>query len=187
MSVVETELVFEDAVPVETPNYAGPQDAAPETEDVLSCEVCGKTLTYAGRGRKPKFCDEHKKGSAKPSGGAKTRVTGNEKLAEQAVNALVQINNLTGFGARLIGMEATAGAIDFCQDGFREQAYAALVTDPALCRQILSAGEISGKFSLAIAYAMMGAMVAPVAAKEIQEKRAERAEKREAAAAGSEV
>lgn len=171
---VETELRFEDATPPETLDYSGGgKDASPALDDAPSCRVCGKTLTYAGRGRKPVYCDDHKKSAAK--GAAKTigtvRVSGNEKLAEQAAKALVQINNLTGLGARIAGLHMTAEMIGTAQEGFYEQAYTALLTDPALCKQILSAGEISGKFSLAIAYAMMGSMVMPVAVMEIKAKR----------------
>lgn len=38
------------------------QDEAP-----YRCEVCGTSLTYGGRGRKPRFCDEHKR-NGKPAG-----------------------------------------------------------------------------------------------------------------------
>lgn len=31
------------------------------------CETCGTALHYGGRGRKPRFCDEHKKGGASKS------------------------------------------------------------------------------------------------------------------------
>jgi hypothetical protein len=35
-------------------------DAPTETSE-LACEVCGEPLTYSGRGRKPKFCEVHKR------------------------------------------------------------------------------------------------------------------------------
>lgn len=168
-----TELVFNDAVPPEIPEpeqSSGTRDLPPAVDDnALSCEVCGKALVYGGRGRKPKRCDEHKRSGAKTvSTGSKS---GNEKLALQATEALVQINTLTGLGTRLMGLSTTSETIMFCEDTFREQAYAALLTDPALCKQILSAGQVSAKFSLAIAYAMLGAQVVPVAVLELKQKR----------------
>lgn len=175
------ELVFTDAVPPEiTEDIApsGPRDLPPAVEDnALACEVCGKALVYGGRGRKPKRCDEHKRSGAKSvSSGSKI---GNERLALQATEALVQVNNLTGLGARLLGLSTTAETIVFCEETFREQAYAALLTDTALCKQILSAGQISAKFSLAIAYAMLGAQVAPVAIVELKQKRQAKEDERE--------
>ncbi len=161
------DLIFSDALPPEQ------KDDAPATNDVLSCEVCGTSLTYAGRGRKPKRCPEHRKQSGNASG---KRATPNDKLAREATEALVQINRLTGLGSRILGLPTTAEMIAFCEESFREQAYAALLTDPDLCRQILSAGQISAKFSLAIAYAMMGAQVVPVAVMEIKAKREAKAE-----------
>lgn len=160
------ELVFTDAVPLDIPQ--GDKDEAPTLDEVLSCEVCGTALTYSGRGRKPKRCPEHRKSSGKP---AVTRAATNDKLAAQATEALVQINRLTGFGARVLGLPSTGEMIAFAEDTFREQAHAALLTDPALCKQILSAGQVSAKFSLALAYAMLGAQVAPVAMLEIKAKR----------------
>lgn len=40
--------------------FVFPSDRKPNRGDDLTCEVCGKELTYSGRGRKPKRCDEHK-------------------------------------------------------------------------------------------------------------------------------
>lgn len=59
-----------------------PEDVAPTVNgsDVppLRCETdgCHNTLTYSGRGRRPKFCDEHK--AQKPATGTK-RQTGWQK------------------------------------------------------------------------------------------------------------
>lgn len=168
-------LVFDDALIPETANQ-GPRDETPTTDSTLSCEVCGKSLVYGGRGRKPKFCPEHRRQTGKTP--TVTR-GGNEKLATQATESLIQINRLTGLGLRLIGLSSSSEMIMFCEEGFRVQAYEALLTDPALCKQILSAGAVSGKFSLAIAYAMMGAQVAPVAMMEIKQKRADKQEAEE--------
>lgn len=173
MSSAITELVFRDDVPPdlppdESPNLTGSPDAQPEM-DSLACQVCGKGLTYAGRGRKPKFCDEHKSNKSGTGTTRKSSVTGNERLANQATEALVQLNRMTGLGLRLIGMPHTGEMIAFCEEGFREQAYAALLTDPALCKQLLSVGGFSGKTALIIAYGMMGAQMAPVANHEIRQ------------------
>lgn len=166
-----TDLVFMDDVPPDIPadpppDHTGSPDAQPET-DSLACQVCGKGLTYAGRGRKPKFCDEHR-GNKSGTGTTRKSSTGNERLAQQATESLVQLNRITGMGLRLLGLPESGNMIAFCEEGFREQAYAALLTDPGLCRQLLSVGGMSGKTALIIAYGMLGAQVAPIANHEIR-------------------
>ena len=172
------ELHFEDATPPDSPPPADPitgGDVPPATDEGLSCEVCGTPLVYSGRGRKPKRCDEHKRNKSASAGGTVARkVTPNDKLARQATTALVQINRLTGFGVRMLGLSATSEMIMHAEQGFEEQAYEALLTDPDLCKQILAVGQVSGKFSLLTAYALLLGQVGPVALMEIKAKRAEK-------------
>lgn len=146
------------------------QDAIPPVTDVeYPCDVCGREAgPYSGRGRKPKKCPEHKRGKA--SNTPKTRGN-NAVLAGQAVDALCQLNAFAGVGMMMTGFRATASALADREEVFREQAYAALVTDPALCRMILRAGTTSGKVSLLIAYAMLGAGIAPTAIEEYKAKK----------------
>lgn len=149
------------------------QDAIPPVADVeYPCEVCGKESgPYKGRGRKPKRCPEHKRGGASGSTSGNARTRGSSAvLAGQAVDALCQLNSFAGIGLMMTGYHATASALAEREEAFREQAYAALVTDPALCRMILRAGTTSGKVSLIIAYAMLGAGVAPTAIMEYKMK-----------------
>jgi len=157
-------LTFRDT---EVPSDALPRDEAPPSAFEYACQVCGKELHYGGRGRKPKFCDEHKKGG---SGTGVARKGGNVQLATQAADALVQLNSLCVMGLMLAQLPQTAGALAGTEDGFREQAIAALVTDPALCKSILKAGTTSGKVSLLIAYAMLGGAVVPVGVMEFKER-----------------
>jgi hypothetical protein len=152
----------------------GSSDAIPPVFDVeYPCEVCGREAgPYAGRGRKPKRCPEHKRGSSSSSA-PKTKGN-NAVLAGQAADNLAQLNNILAFGSMAVGMNATASAIASANDGFRSAAYEALVTDPALCRSILRAGKSGGKVALAMAYMMFGVNVIPVAKMELDEKRAQR-------------
>lgn len=46
------------------------------------CEVCGKALVYSGRGRHPRFCDDHKPNQRK-SVGTSSRTPGVEALKRQ--------------------------------------------------------------------------------------------------------
>ena len=148
-----------------------PDDESPPTPFEYACETCGKELHYGGRGRKPKYCDEHKRGGSTTP---RKNLGKNDVLAAQATEALCQMNSISAIGLMMFGLPTTASAINNAHDSFREQAYNALLTDPDLCRKILKGGTGSGKIALVIAYGMLGAAVVPVAHMEIKEKRAER-------------
>lgn len=155
-------LTFEDA--------DLPSDTVPVTADVeYPCSVCGRESgPYSGRGRKPTKCPEHR--GSKPGG---VRVTGKaSNLAAQAAKTLVQLNSAIALGAAALSMFGTSKAIFGYQATFEEQAYAALLTDPEFCAQILRAGTKSAKASLTLCYVGMGIAVAPIAVTEIKEKRA---------------
>lgn len=143
------------------------------TLDIIEypCEVCGREAgPYSGRGRKPKYCSDHKRNKNTSS---TPRVKGtNAGLAAQATEALVQINNMAAVGLMVMSYPETAGAISDRETTFREQTYNALLTDPGLCRTILRAGTTSGKAALAIAYGMFFTSLAPVAVMEFKERRA---------------
>src|SRR5262249_14888572 len=144
---------------------------------------CGKEAgPYSGRGRKPVYCQEHKKNVLQST---RTRVTGSDAvLAQKATEALCQLNGFVAIGAMFMRMPMTASAIHTATDeGFREQTYNALLLDPALCKTILKGGTRSGKVALIAAYAMLAGAVMPVAALEYKALKAERDAAREAAEA----
>lgn len=150
-----------------------PQDTVPETADVeYPCKNCGREAgPYGGRGRKPTVCAE-----CKPKkGNSPAKVTGtNARLAEQATAVLAQLNMFLTIGLSAVKMFGTAGAIAGYDDTFREQAYAALVTDPELCKYLLRGGVKSAKVALGLAYCGMGVAVAPTAVMEFKELQAAR-------------
>lgn len=63
---------------------SGPSDTPPSD---LTCETCGVGLYYAGRGRKPRFCEDHKTSSSKASGS--TTGTKRGKVSDQELNDAV--------------------------------------------------------------------------------------------------
>lgn len=167
--------VTEDGVPLDPvlTDTAPPLDG-PE----YTCEVCGKPLTYSGRGRKPKRCDEHKRGASRTT---RVSTTGkNATLASQATDALVNINSLAAFGVGIVGYADTADAINDRQEAFRTQVYQALLSDPELCRSILTSGAQAGRVSLIVAYAMLAVGVFPTMRMEHVTLSAERKARREA-------
>lgn len=172
-------ITMEDVtVPVDPED--GPKDAIPPVFDVeYPCTVCGREAgPYGGRGRKPTKCPDHKRSSGSSGSSPKTRGS-NAVLAAQAADNLAQLNNMLSFGSMAVGFNATASAIANSNEGFRQAAYEALLTDPALCRSILRAGKTGGKFALMMAYAMFGMNVVPVAMMELNERKAQREAERE--------
>ena len=150
-----------------------PKDDAPPNADVeYPCKICGKEAgPYGGRGRKPVYCPEHKKGNK--GSGNKRALTSNDAKARAAASALVQVHGLVAMGLMVTGFPETASSLsEVTQAGFEERAYEALLTDPALCATILKAGTTSGRMSLLIAYAMLAGAVVPTAWQEVKAKRA---------------
>jgi hypothetical protein len=150
-------------------------DVAPIAEGIeYPCVDCGgEAGPYSGRGRKPKRC-----ASCKAPATTRTReprVTGQAaSLAAQATATLEQVNGLLALGVMALGFTQTAHAISAANPAFKEQAHAALLTDPELCRLILKTGGASSKMALGMAYVGMGMMVAPAAVIEYREKKAAR-------------
>lgn len=138
-----------------------PQDSVPHASDVeYPCVECGREAgPYSGRGRKPTRCPEHKKTSTRSK--APGTKGSNATLAEQATEALWQINGMAAFLAMLSGFQMTGAAIQEREEAFRQQCYAALLTDPNMCRTILKAGTNSSKVALVACYGMFAAGVVP--------------------------
>lgn len=160
-----------------------PRDVVPDTIDVeYPCEVCGRESgPYAGRGRKPKRCPDHKP-TRKNSGQGSPKVTGSSAvLAAQATEVLSQLNGFIALGTAALKMFSTSGAIAEYDETFKQQAYSALVTDPELCKFILRGGVKSAKLTLLMAYGGMAVAAGPTALQEIKALQAERKAARETA------
>lgn len=159
---------------IETPPEM--QDDAPLTTETVGdeypdkCGTCGKGVPYSGRGRRPKFCDEHKPNRAKSSPRATGR--GSEQTARVAASMLGQLNGLIGMGLAMYGLNMTAASIERANDQFVESATQALINDPKLAKKIVGLGATTGKASLAVAYGMLGAAIAPAAVVELKMKKA---------------
>jgi hypothetical protein len=165
-----TAVTFSDESATSVPDITPDLSDQPE----YACQVCGKELTYGGRGRKPKYCDEHKKSSS--STGTRTpRVTGNNAaLAAQATEALCSIDGMMALGARLVGFAETATVIEEADDTFRLRVHTALLNSPDTARRILRYGSKAGDSALFIAIGLHIATIAPVFMTEAKEKKAER-------------
>lgn len=163
LQITETEKPDEPSDVTPLSNDYGASDAE------YKCQVCGKPLVYAGRGRKPKFCDDHKKSASKST---VKRSAASESQARAAAGLLAKINSMLGIGLMSFGMPMTAETLIKANEDFENMAYEALLNDPALCRKILSAGATSGKAGLVMAYGMLGVSVVPAAMLDIKARRA---------------
>lgn len=165
------EVLVED-VKLDTP----PSDVA---QAEYPCRVCGQEAgPYGGRGRKPTLCSEHK---AAKSGSPRSKTVGkNAALAGQAADTLVQYNGLVALVATLARYPMTGEAIRTSHETFREEAYQALLTDPALCQSIVRTGGLSGRAALIVSYGMLVSVVAPITAMEHRQHKAEKQERLDA-------
>ena len=68
-----------------------------ETGD-LTCATCGTGLSWSGRGRKPKYCDEHKRRSGVPA----TSRKGSPAVVERAVDELKMLYAVGGQGLKFV-------------------------------------------------------------------------------------
>jgi len=150
-------------------------DEPPVAPPEYACEVCGKPLEYSGRGRKPKYCEDHKGGRSKAGSTPRKSTAKADATAKQAAAALAQLNALIGMGLMAApkpwGMPETASALAERNDAFEESAYQALLTDPKLAAMIVRGGATSGKVALVIAYGMLGFGIYPTAQKEWKDNR----------------
>ena len=158
--------------------YDIPQtDSKPPISHELVCEKCGTELVYSGRGRKPKFCPEHRPGGLKllqggqggNSGTPKTKGA-NASLAGQATDIILQWTDIMALVCMMTGLTATEAAIHERQGTLREQLYASLLTNPARCRSIINVGSRSSDFGFFMALGMFAAGVGSTAFVEIKEK-----------------
>lgn len=142
-------------------------DSVPFLRDEDTCAVDGcenPIAPYAGKGRKPTKCVEHK-GSRGNVTAVKATGVANNKKAQRAAERLCELNDLIGMVLMVpaIDLPETAKTIAMSREGFKEEVYAALVTDDKLCDMILRGGAMTGRMALAAAYGMFAFRIGTVA------------------------
>lgn len=153
------------------------RDATPPLDPPTETLTCGHpNAKGVGCLKEPGHPGRHRYRPYVNGDGSSSRPRANGNLAGQAADVLAQVNDVIGLGFMVGGLPKSASALAARNEAFKEQAHAALSTDPGLCRMILRAGTSSAKLSLAIAYAMLGASVGPYVKMEIDERRAANAE-----------
>jgi hypothetical protein len=137
---------FESGIPADA-------DMPPVSDDPV-CEFpgCGAPLFYSGRGRKPKFCDEHKKQAptARKTGGG---------TVDAAMASLEFTESLLSIA---LLMMSPAAAIQWSQSlpELRSKNRAILAGNPQLCKSIAKTSSKVSPFMLLGSY---GYALAPVA------------------------
>jgi hypothetical protein len=176
----------------EIPDIDNDPDAEIEEEIpaaiVCSYPGCSEELVYLGHGRRPKWCSEHKNGKATLATNLTTRsrVKGNnEQLAASASEILSKTNSLAMLAVMAFGMPLTASVIAEHNDEFKNNAYEALLLDPALCKKIMATGGKTAGLALFMAYGQLGMFVVPLAITEFKAKRDAIREEKENAAAST--
>ena len=138
-----------------------PPDDAPDAP--LTCEVCGTPLHYAGRGRKPRFCDEHKSSSSKSSGSTGTsrpRGSVSDKELAQACENLAAVYDIACMPLAILSPNAANLWIQNASK-LNQQNRQTLANNKELVRKINSAGQRGGSFAFILTHVIA---VAPVVA-----------------------
>jgi len=74
----------------------------------LECEVCGIPLAYGGRGRKPKYCAEHKPTPGNSTGAKSPRKNAN---VDSLVTSIESMYMMVGTGLTMVPTTNTDGMI----------------------------------------------------------------------------
>lgn len=127
----------------------------------FTCEVCGVPLSYSGRGRKPKFCDEHK--SSRPSSGGTGARSGSGTVPERELNqALANLDS--AYEAMLMPLYMASGDAAELWQIKREKLNASnrtfLSNNRKLVKALNSTGEKTGTVGFVVSHVFA---VVPVA------------------------
>lgn len=138
--------VIDDAPPASFLNTE-PQTFPPTDDAPFRCEVCGTSLIYAGRGRRPRFCAEHKTKGAAASARTGTSMRGLE-------NSLADLYRGLGFGLNFVdplaGMEVANSA-----DALAHSWIVLAESNPKVRKWLMKITTGSGVGGVVIAHAMV--------------------------------
>lgn len=146
----------------------GASDDIPSPD--LTCETCGKALTYSGRGRKPRFCDEHKTKSS----GSGTRSTVSDRELNSACENLNATYNALLMPMMLVSPQA-AQVWESQIDGLNARNRVILANNRNLVKRINAAGEKGGNIAFILSHGIALAPVVIAFRLDMAARRAERA------------
>jgi hypothetical protein len=118
----------------------------------FSCEVCGDALTYSGRGRHPRFCDEHKPGATRTT---KPRAKGLQTLRDDLNQTFVSM------GTALCMVDLFDGSVVISRsDALSGSLIALAEKDPKIRKALESAMRAGGYLQL---FMVAGTIIGPIA------------------------
>lgn len=128
------------------------EDTSPSSD--LACQVCGRPLVYSGRGRKPRFCEDHKPSKSQ----AKRPATRTSADVNQALAVMDQFYRGAGFLIYLMSTKPADYSTPRASHEWNEVQVPRLLAadreiftaDPKLCAQINKLGG-KGGFGMFIA------------------------------------
>lgn len=136
---------------VDTP----PDKGNPTVTSDLTCEVCGTGLVYSGRGRKPRFCEEHKRGS---SSGSKSPGRRSGATVERAIIELGALYGFAGQGIKFIDRDA--GELVYQQRDKLAESYRMLLETNSRFRKLFA--DLEGKAAWLPIIAVHGDLIANI-------------------------
>ena len=136
-------------------------DVLPETDAIsyvvddaspYRCIECGEPLTYGGRGRKPKFCELHKRGSTSST----PKTSPSLKAAEESI---AQLYTVLGMGLMMVRPTAAIHVVSNA-DKLAHSWIIAAETNPKLRKRVIAMAEKAGIGIVLIAHAsVIGAIL----------------------------
>lgn len=148
-----------------------------DTDSDFYCETCGKPIPYSGRGRHPRFCDEHRRGSKTGTPSGKGRGAGSVETAVQTLGAAYDALGLT---LTLTGALTAASQLADAVPTLTERNRQFLAHDPQLVKMLNRAGSAGGRFAFILTQVITLGPVVMTATNEYKERLSERAAKRDA-------
>lgn len=131
-----------------------PEKGNPVSSSDFQCEVCGTDLVYSGRGRKPKRCDEHKRGRSTTT----TTKRASTAIVDRAVTEIGAVYAAAGLGLKFIN--PTASQIVYDNSDKLAESYRLLLETNARFRKLFM--ELESKAAWLPIITMHGELIANI-------------------------
>ena len=139
-----------------------------KASDSLTCETCGVPIEYAGRGRKPRFCAEHRKGGAASTASGTGAGRGSATAAAtRAAETLDDAYNGLSMLLLMFGLTDAASDLSASLPALKERNRRFLAADPKLAKAIAKFGEGGGRAAFIASNVMVLAPVGMTVGREI--------------------
>lgn len=163
MSIVDDFVFTDDEVDPD------PSPQPSQTTD-LACEVCNRPLVYGGRGRKPRFCDDHKP----------TRSANVPRGSSDVAQALAVMDGMYTMLSMLL-MTVSPNALQAWRQQvptLQERNAVFFAADKNLCKSVNRVGSKGGKSAFVASNAVAIAPVVAIAVTDMRTRTAVRAQQK---------